>query len=200
MKALFIDFDGTLCHDRYWRSLDPVSRQKIQEFLFGPDAAVVSDWMNGKYNSEEINRIVSEHLEVDYDSLWDIFVNDCKTMKIDEESLTSINILRSQFVPILITDNMDCFDRFTVPSLGLKKYFDVIVNSYTEQRSKNADGGKLFLDVLTKIGIPIQTSTLLDNSATTCEIFRKLGGESFLVTQEKSLSYWLDRVRNRMYH
>lgn len=32
---LFIDFDGTLCHDRFWRNIDASGFEKIQNFLFG---------------------------------------------------------------------------------------------------------------------------------------------------------------------
>jgi len=34
MKSiLFIDFDGTLCHDRFWQSIDESSFEKIQNFF-----------------------------------------------------------------------------------------------------------------------------------------------------------------------
>jgi|TARA_Y100000310_G_scaffold342803_1_gene447513 hypothetical protein len=57
---LFCDFDGTICHDRYWRSLSPESHEALQELLFRGDKARISDWMRGKYTAEEINQFAAE--------------------------------------------------------------------------------------------------------------------------------------------
>lgn len=192
--VLFIDFDGTLCHDKFWRSLDLNINKKIQEYLFGPDNRIVNRWMKGGCTSEDINLMLSKELDVNYEILWSAFVRDCETMLIEPGVIEKIYKLRQQYKTILITDNMDCLDRFTVPALGLDKYFDQIVNSYYEKTSKNDDNGKLFKKVSENNSIEIKNSILLDNSKGTCEIFSKLGGISFFVTKEKPLVYWLDTL------
>ncbi|HEY4486325.1 MAG TPA: hypothetical protein VJB70_01150 [Candidatus Paceibacterota bacterium] len=193
-SALFVDFDGTLCHDKFWRSLEPALQEKIQEYLFGVDQEIVNDWMRGVYTSEDIHQKLVEDLKINYEFLWNIFVEDCRTMFVEKSVLGKIAKLRDRYITVLITDNMDCFDRFTVPALGMDACFDYIVNSYNEKMSKNDNGGKLFLDISARIGGMLPESILIDNSPKTCEIFQKLGGRSFWVTAEKPLSLWLDLI------
>jgi FMN phosphatase YigB (HAD superfamily) len=189
---LFIDFDGTLCHDRFWRSLEPTIQQKIQANLFGLKKELVRDWMLGKYTSEEINQMLAEELGSDYDTLWSTFVSDCERMFVSQEVLDRIKILRSRYLTVLITDNMDSLDRFTIPALGLDQYFDLIVNSHIEKALKNDENGKSFQKVIEKYQSPISESILIDNSISSCEIFADLGGKSCLVTSEKALVNWLE--------
>ena len=193
-SALFVDFDGTLCHDKFWRSLEPALQEKIQEYLFGVDQEIVNDWMRGVYTSEDIHQKLVEDLKINYEFLWNIFVEDCRTMFVEKSVLGKIAKLRDRYITVLITDNMDCFDRFTIPTLGLDAHFDLIVNSYNEKTSKNDNDGKLFLGVAQRAGVALSESILIDNSRKTCEIFQKLGGRPFLVTEEKPLAFWLDQV------
>ncbi len=189
--VLFIDFDGTLCHDRFWRSLGPDHSKKIQSSLFSQDLRLVTDWMKGAYSSEEVNEKLALTLNVPFGFLWETFVKDCAGMSVDEAVLKKVNGLRKKYKTVLITDNMDCFERFTVPALKLDEYFDVIVCSSKEKMLKNEDGGKLFRDVMLRFdGIPAQ-SILIDDSKRSCSTFEALGGRSFLITKEKPLSHWL---------
>lgn len=193
-KTLFIDFDGTLCHDRFWRSLDPVLMEKVQQSLFLDDKSVVSDWMNGAYTSEDINKKLADDLGIEYSFLWDVFVKDCQNMKVENAVLGQLKKLRNSYKIVLVTDNMDCFDRFTLPALKLDEYFDVIVNSFNKRVSKNENNGQLFRDVIERVGSNPADSILIDNSEKSCSVFQNLGGTSFLVTKEKPLAYWLNKV------
>ena len=134
---LFIDFDGTLCHDKFWRSSPTQFQELIQSFLFQENTDLINKWMRGYYTSEQINQLVADKISVDRNWLWNIFVDDCKTMRVSSDTLEMISLLRNKFSVVLITGNMDCFDRFTVPSLKLDKYFDLIVNSYNERMLKD---------------------------------------------------------------
>ncbi len=187
---LFVDFDGTLCFDRFWRSLEPEFLAQIQGTLFQRNKIVV-EWMRGEHTSEEINKKLAPELGVEYDYLWNIFVDDCKNMRVDTIVLEKINNLRENFTTILMTDNMDCFDRFTVPALRLNLYFDMIVNSYNEKVLKNDNEGALFKNYLKEFNSDVRASYLIDNSEKTCALFQRLGGQAFFVTAEKPLSHWL---------
>lgn len=123
---IFCDFDGVLCHDRFWRSLSPEQYEKVQEYLFGNNLDLVNDWMRGKYFAEEINQKVSENTHISYSILWNTFVKDCETMSVSAEALETLNGLRDMYTVILITGNMDCFTRFTRPAAELDQYFDHI--------------------------------------------------------------------------
>lgn len=72
MKTLFIDFDGTICHDRFWRSLPKNENQQIQDFLFSGKNSAVVDWMKGVYTSEEINQMVAKETGLLYEHLWEV--------------------------------------------------------------------------------------------------------------------------------
>lgn len=189
--VLFIDFDGTLCHDRFWRSMDADSFARIQDFLFSKNISVVRDWMKGEYSSEEINRLVSKELGIPFENLWNIFVWDCKTMAISKDTLSWINELRKKYAVILITDNMDCLTRFTVPAQKLDLFFDEIVNSFENKKFKEDNDGEVFVQLANKNQTKIENCVLVDNSKTACDLFLKLGGRSCLVTPENSLGYCL---------
>ncbi len=189
---LFIDFDGTLCHDLFWRSLPKENLQKIKLFEFD-DNHIAERWMRGEFTSEEINKRIAESVEMPYEELWKIFVDNCKTMTVSQEILNKLQDLRSKYHVVLMTDNMDCFDRFTVPALSLDKYFDAIVNSYNVKAGKKDNNGKSFLDVVEKFNSTTENSILIDNSVSTCEVFNALGGKPLIVTPTESLDYWLKR-------
>ena len=143
--TLFVDFDGTLCHDRFWRSADKKVIRGIQKLLFGVDGSRVDDWMRGRYASEEINRFLAEKLNIPFEKLWGIFVSDCKSMNVSADVLNKIEILRARYNTVLITGNMDCFTRFTIPTLGLDGHFDQIFNSADHGKFKDDDRGKIFM-------------------------------------------------------
>ena len=191
--ALLIDFDGTLCHDRFWRSLEPAeNREAVQRFVFAENKELVGEWMKGKLSSEEVNHLVADRLQIDYQSLWYTFVSDCTAMKVDAADLKRIAILKKTYNVILITDNMDSFERFTVQALKLKDHFDVIISSSSEGVFKNEDGGALIRIALERAGSAARGSVFIDNSPKTCALFDEMRGRSLLVTKESPLSHWLD--------
>ncbi len=181
MRTLFIDFDGTICHDRFWRSLQSDEIEQVENFLFSGQNSLVTDWMKGAYTAEEINKLVSDKTGLAYEYLWGIFVQDCKTMRVETKLLELINQLRGAFHVVLITGNMDCFNRFTIPSLQLDKYFDVIVNSFDEKQLKTDDGGASFIKHNKG---RLHDAILIDDSAKTCATFQTLGGTAYLITHQ----------------
>jgi len=187
-RALLIDFDGTLCHDRFWRSADEKTRITIQEFLFSPDNnRIVTEWMRGFYSSEEIHAILGKELNLDVARLWRIFVDDCRTMQIEKDVLNRILLLRNDLMTILVTDNMDCFSRFTVPALNLERYFDMILNSADIHMLKNDDNGAVYKNIFADNCSDITHSILIDDSEKSCELFKRLGGIAYHVSSERSV-------------
>lgn len=195
---LFIDFDGTLCHDRFWRSIDASSFEKIQNFLFGENKSMVDEWMRGVHSSEDINQLISKELNIPFEKVWSIFVADCENMSIPDSVLNRIENLKKNFHTILITDNMDCFMRFTVPALKLNSYFDSIINSFDYKKFKSDNGGEIFLQIVNDRGSKIENSILMDNSKSACDTFSKLGGITRFVTFEKPLAFWLESLENEL--
>jgi FMN phosphatase YigB (HAD superfamily) len=195
---IFVDFDGTLCHDRFWRSIDEGNFEKIQNFLFGKNKAIVKEWMRGVYSSEHINQLISKELNVPFKEVWDVFVSDCENMTVSDDVLKKIESLKRLYNTILITDNMDCFTRFTVPALKLDCYFDSIINSFDNKKFKEDNNGEVFLQITHERGAGIEDSILMDNSRSSCDIFSKLGGITYFVTEKKPLEFWLESLENKL--
>ncbi|MES2623241.1 MAG: HAD family hydrolase [Patescibacteria group bacterium] len=184
---LFCDFDGVLSHDKYWRSLPAKQLQKVQELIFLGDGKLVGEWMRGKHTAEDINTIVSEHLNISYSHVWDVFVNDCSTMHVSINALQKLHSLRERFTVILITTNMDSFSRFTAPSHNLKNYFDHIFNSFNEGMLKTDNNGEPYVKLSEQYNVPIADCIVFDDSKSVCDIFNALGGKAYLVTKENDL-------------
>lgn len=192
---LFVDFDGTLCHDRFWRSLPPEIFEKIQVLLFVGNKKMVNDWMVGLYTSEDVNRFLAENLSFNYSELWNVFVKDCSMMSVSENIFGKIESLRKKYKTVLITDNMDCFTRFTAPALNLQKYFDVIINSWDIKNMKTENGGQFFLAEIKEHQADIRHCILIDNSQKACKFFESLGGKAFLVSPDRDINSLLTKVQ-----
>ena len=95
---------------------------------------------------------------------------------------------------ILITVNMDCFSRFTVPALQLNNYFDAISNSYYEGKFKSDNGGEIFTEYIEKYSAPTESCILIDDSSSACETFKSLGGIAYRVTEEEDLVTHLSKL------
>lgn len=188
---LFIDFDGTICFDRFWRSLGADGYERIQTVLFQQNKEMADGWMRGVYTSEQINQFLADVLDIPYEELWRVFVEDTKTLSVPHETLVQIDSFRDRYHTVLVTVNMDSFDRFTIPALSLETYFDLIVNSYNDGRFKSDHDGALFLDIAGELHAPIPGSYLFDDSPTNCEVFTKLGGTAYRVGVDNPIATYL---------
>lgn len=191
---LLVDYDGTICFDRFWRSADHAIFAQIQIHLFGADRKMLTTWMRGQLTSEEINQFLARKTDVSYQKLWEVFVHDCLTMRVDPKYLAKIRYLRSRFTTVLMTDNMDCFSRFTVPALQLDQSFDVILNSADHGQLKNDSNGQIFVQTAEAYGNNMKDTWLVDNSKQVCEQFVALGGNACFVDAEHPVQLWLDHL------
>lgn len=103
---------------------------------------------------------------------------DCETFAINMDILESLGRLRATFHIVLMTDNMDTLTRFTVPALGLKRYFDTIDNSFEQQTLKCERGGIRYQAHLNASRAPHADSIVIDDSLEACVLFESLGGTS----------------------
>jgi FMN phosphatase YigB (HAD superfamily) len=191
---LFVDFDGTICHERYWRSLPSLHHQAVQDLIFKSNTQMVHDWMRGKYSAEEVNQFIADTIGIPFEGLWELFVKDCVTMHVSPHVLDQITELRKKYFVILMTGNMDSFTRFTVPALNLESCFDHISNSYYEGRHKTDDTGQLFLDYAERYKVPFSECIMIDNSEKVCSLVRELGGRAYHVTPELGVEHYLLKI------
>ncbi len=188
---IFCDFDGTICHEQYWRSLPPEQHAALQKLLFGDDTQIFQEWLRGGHTAEAVNQYAANALGLPYEELWELFVKDCQTMTVSPFTLAKLNDLRDNYTVILMTGNMDSFSRFTVPALNLEQYFDAISNSYYEGIHKTDNKGELFLTYTDRYGADIKKCYLLDDSVKVCDIFFNLGGKALLVSSDKPVDDYL---------
>jgi len=188
---LFCDFDGVLCHDRFWSNLPERHLNQVKDILLGGEPSLIDEWMRGKYSAEQVNTIVSKEIGLPYEELWEMFVQNCRTMSVSMPVLELLSDLRKDYVVILTTGNMDSLARFTIPSLGLDKYFDLIVNSYYEGMLKTDNGGETFIKYLNRYNAEISESIVIDDSNRVCKVFRELGGVALRVTPEADALFHL---------
>lgn len=195
--VLFVDFHGTICHDLYWRSLPADRQHRLQAFLFRDNPHLVLDWMRGRYTAEQVNRLLADELGLPFSSLWQLFVADCRSMRVDAEILARLSTLRQAATVILITDNMDSFSRFTIPALGLDAVFDAICNSARAGRLKTSENGALYLHYVRSCGANIEDCTVLDDARDACDLFEHLGGTAHRVTLDNPIDGILTRLEHR---
>ena len=132
---------------------------------------------------------------ISYEKLWNTFVHDAETMHVPNTLLDKIHSLRDRYQTVLMTVNMDSFDRFTVPALGLGSYFDLIVNSYTDGRFKNENGGEIFIEYADRLNSSIESAHLIDDSESNCATFRNLGGSAYLVSETSPTIDYLNSLK-----
>ena len=61
--AIFFDFDGVLCTDRFYTTLKqdyPLALQFIEEKIFGGPLKYTDRWMRGEFSYHEINQLISD--------------------------------------------------------------------------------------------------------------------------------------------
>lgn len=191
---LFIDWNGTLNDEHFFRSLDEATYERIQTFLFEANKQMVIDWMKGAYTSEQVVAQVAHHLGIPFEDLWDVFVDDCATMALEPELVDQLLSLKDRYTLILATGNMDCFTRFTVPALKLNEIFDDISSSHEEGILKDENGGEVFLRYAQKYESSLSVAHLFDDSSQVCALFETLGGTAHLITKEKLLSEQLSEL------
>lgn len=190
--TVFVDFHGTICNDRYWRSLPNEQQQPLQAFLFQKNSHLVDEWMCGLHTAEAINEMVAAELGLSYDAVWTAFVDDCRSMHVSPAILARLRLLRPLANMVLMTGNMDSFTRFTVPALGLDGYFDSISNSFDEGKLKTDGGGSLFVQYASRFGTPIEQCVVIDDADDVCAVFTDLGGMALQVTAERTTEAILD--------
>ena len=185
-RIIFLDWDGTLSSGRFWSSLDEADSNLIQDNLFIGNQSLVREWMMGKVTSEDVCLWLSLQTGLEYDRLFKTLVADCGTMKIDPPTKNVLAQFSTGVKLILITDNMDCFTRFTIPTTNLNEIFHDIFNSSDIGRLKKEGRGKTFLDAAKKHETQIEDCILIDDSSKTCELFRSLGGTTHLTVNPQN--------------
>ena len=195
-NIIFIDFNWVISYKKFWFSLeknDKITFEKINKFLFKDNAKIVNDWMLWKYKSSDICKFLSTKLDVDYDYIYESFLNDCINIDLSDWIRDLLYKLKKYYYIVLVTDNMDCFTDFTVNNnLEYFLVFDSIFNSADFWYFK-VDS---YLDYVNKYNSKIELCYLIDDSKNNCEKFISLWWNAFNLTWEKAAEKRLCELLN----
>jgi FMN phosphatase YigB (HAD superfamily) len=197
-EAVFFDFDGVLCTDRFYTTLIreyPLAARFINGNIFGGPLGYADRWMRGEYTYHEINMLISEATGVPLDKLTDLFKIGVQQMKVNPELLQFAVSLKKKGIRIaLVTNNMDIFNEITIPEKRLAEVFPLILNSFDYKLMKQDDNGKLFDIALEKLGLGSYRGVwLIDDSPTYCVLFTAKGGQAYQYAGQKEFDLWLDQ-------
>jgi FMN phosphatase YigB (HAD superfamily) len=192
--AVLFDFDGVLCTDRFYTTLEPEYPDVISwinRHVFGGENYFVR-WMRGEYTHRQINAIIAEKTGLEFNKLNELFIESVRQMKINPVVIEFAKKLQHKNIKTaLVTGNMDIFNEITVPEKQLDKVFPVIVNSYDFNLLKVDENGKLFDIALHQLGLAsCEGVILVDDSLTHGQIFKEKGGEFFYYTGQEAFEKW----------
>lgn len=199
-KVLLIDWFKTLSASKFWGHWENDENDKfikIEKYIFGSSNGIANNWMTGNLDSESAIAEISKNLNIPYSDLFDHFVISCRQMKFIDKSLPLlINAIKNRGSSVYIfSDNMDSLERWTAPALKLENIFDSIINSFNVKFLKNhvdKTGRNYFLnEALKTSGGNLENMVLFDDNVSTIDLFRSLGIETHLVTNDHTLADYL---------
>lgn len=204
-NILFIDFNGVISYQTFWASLGNPKHKyhqyfsPIEEFIFKENTELVKDWMLGKYSSEQIHRLIAKKVNISYEDILKIFIEDCQNLDISKEILERVKNLRQYYYCILATDNMDSFDRFTLTSNPeLIESFDEINNSSAIGIFKSKDNGQYFKDKISQRNAVTKNSILIDDSKSNCKVFYSINGQAYNTKNEREVLMILEKILKKV--
>jgi FMN phosphatase YigB (HAD superfamily) len=197
IKCVVIDFGFTLSPDYYFNVTPPGCPQwhtVIQEVIFR-DPAITIPWMKGELTSLDIAGILSRHFQLDIRTIAETMEKGCEHLALNP-AVRDFAVAQKAAgrKTALVTDNMDVFTKVVVPSHGLERLFDVILNS--------ADFHEIRKEFLWPIaferlggGIGYANSLLIEDGENEPTKFRALGGYACQYSNDAAFLEWLDAVQ-----
>lgn len=190
LKVVFTDWSGTLSTSKFWGHLEQPTHPlnhlftPLTDSMFGPAAPLRylhDPWMRGEFGTEDVMELVSQETGIKTDIALREFIFGCQSMQfVSPEVPELIKLLRARGIQTLIaTDNMDCFNRWTIPAMGLNQTFDGILNSTNlkaMKKDEDPNGQSLFFrQALENLNLVPGESMLIDDSPHNKTVAEKAG-------------------------
>ncbi len=202
-RVIFLDWYMTLSDSLFWEDwATDTDKQKdlvaIQSVMFSNEGRLANVWMRGGINSEEAVKEICKIAKLDEDMVLQGLISSCKNMELNNDNLLSTieDIRRLGTEVVIATDNMDTFIRWTVPSLRLERYFDGIIDSFTQKALKADFDGEtslFFNDYLQTSKTPPEKMVLIDDRADAVTV-EQAGINFYRFDRKTSLSKTLRRI------
>lgn len=205
---MFIDWSGTLSKSKFWGHLEKSSREDqelfnlVEENLFKTNISLLKPWMKAEITSEDINKKIAEEINVDFERVHKEFIKGCELMEFVTPQIPNlIKRLRETGVKVFIaSNNMDSFDRWTIPAMKLKELFDGIINSFTIKALKHDfdESGKslFFHDTLKMEGVKPHETVLIDDSEDKGNLLTNYGINYIRINEDDTLEKNLLKILN----
>lgn len=193
-KVLFVDFNGVLSYKPFRHHLTENPeytsiRKHIDHALFTQRKDLVEARMIGQKTSEDICCFLAEHVPVSEEFLLQNLQESCRSMDVSQKILDHLQKLKWSYRLVLMTDNMDCFERRTLTTRAAEfSIFDDICSSFREKLLKKSQNGESFRRRIDTYRAVSHESILVDDSEKNCIFFREnIGGHSLHVSGEDNV-------------
>lgn len=205
-KIVFIDWSGTLSKSKFWGHLEQSSKRDRELFLllenslFKRNTNLINPWMKAGMTTEEVNTIIAKDISVHFDKIHKEFIKSCELMKFVSESIPYLikKIRKSGTKVYIATNNMDSFNKWTIPAMKLLDIFDGVVNSFTTKALKHDfdDSGKslFFDDVLSCENVSPEDTILIDDSEDKGGLLTNYGINYIRITRQETLESNLEEI------
>jgi phosphoserine phosphatase len=197
-KMIFIDWYKTLSNSLFWEHLQDKNHRHnkhlevIEKSMFRNNRHLINPWMRGEYTAEDIAQILSQDSGVAQDIILDELAESCRQMKyVSDEIPELINKIRNKNIKVVVaTDNMDTFERFTMPAMKLNELFDDFLISYSLKllkRDIQENSIPFFDEYLNKNSLTYQDTVLLDDCIDDSGTYDKLALKIIQITSTDRL-------------
>lgn len=159
---------------------------EINKFLFRSNKKyLISSWMSGEINYKDINKIIANNFEIDYEYLNEKLVESAKNLELNWDLINIYQKYRKNGLKVYITtDNMDIFSLYTVPANNLNNYFDNIYNSSNLKNLKENNEFKLFKEIANDNNLKSEEIIIVDDSKEVIEKAKENGFNTYLYNQD----------------
>lgn len=185
IKAVIFDFDGVLCHDRFYEEMLLPQYQELhgwmQDNIFG-DTGLFQQWMRNEVTTDDINEIIVKGTGHGKDFLNSILSKSLQEIRLDEKMFNLAKDLKGLYSKkiAIVTDNMDIFSNVIAKKHKLNEVFDAVINSADYGCLKIEQNGKLFDKALEILNEKIENCLFIDDTIGKVEAFKEKGGQGYL--------------------
>jgi hypothetical protein len=150
--------------------------------------------MVGALTTQDIARIISKYVDMDVASIVRTMEEGCKHLSFNEAVFNFAVAQRSEGrKTALVTANMDVFTNVVVPSHGLDRIFDVILNTSDYKELRKEVLWPIAFELLGD-GIHYENSLLVEDGEKEPALFRKHGGYAYQYRTDEEFAQWIRAV------
>lgn len=205
-KVIFIDWNKTLSYDLFWGHLSDSSNPNhihlgtIEKWLFIDNKIKINPWMTGDLKTKDIVKGMSRDTGIESSTILNELKHSCEVMTFCIADIKElISSIRSKGIAVVIaTDNMDTFNKYTVPALNLQNIFDDILNSHylghLKDEPEPADSIPFFDKYLRDHNLDYKDVVLLDDSPDNNGKYKKLGFDRIVIDSPEKLRLTLEEI------